>query len=678
MKKRILKALLLALSLLTITFAFASCGQKPISTITVVYHDGSTQKVNIYSETLMDDLEGSRPFGYEYAGIYSEPNGQGIKYTGSWGLLSEGIIPADGSVVYANYRKLFKEGTYFCLLLVYSRPIENGQMVSIFKEENVYIHFGENLADVLPKDPQPDEEGCEFMGWYIDNRANFITDSNANPLKQYEEQYKVFNPYEFPFEDFSYITGAREGDFLLVLYGYYDKKSYEFDISYPDREETVQYVGARKYSDFAPPEIDGKKFLGFSDTPNGETIFDNDAYITQNIPLYAIYADKVNITFKDADGNQIKTEEYFYYNDSTSVSLPEAEAKEGHDFIGWKFEDAYVSNALFTELVLSPEIDGQTIVPVYEPKTYKITYFVQGTQMELRQQSYTYGVPLTLESQNAEALGIQHYFFDGWFANAECTGESVTEIEAGRCGDITLYAKLRPEHFSLYFNPNGGTVAGSVMGVDYGSRPFTVIPKRNNYIFLGWYYNDNQIFDAEGMSVDNFEIGKMGLVSSDFESGYLTLDARWEKIGYKVSFVADGSTVNEQKVHSGACAELPESPTKTGYNFVGWYIGVSEVNPAEYEIKKDTVFTAKFEKKTYEIRLYHNDGTENFTPVRYSYGDTTVSFTAPVLDGYEFTGWCISPEPDSLLGITTTGAMWQTFEWYNDDGISLYARWYIK
>ena len=86
-------------------------------------------------------------------------------------------------------------------------------------------------------------------------------------------------------------------------------------------------------------------------------------------------------------------------------------------------------------------------------------------------------------------------------------------------------------------------------------------PKRTGYEFIGWYvdeelskaYDDTKILEAD-----------------------TTLYAKWVEVTHTqnivVTFTVDGQKVAEETAEEGTVA-LPEEPSKTGYEFAGWYDG---------------------------------------------------------------------------------------------------------
>ena len=118
-----------------------------------------------------------------------------------------------------------------------------------------------------------------------------------------------------------------------------------------------------------------------------------------------------------------------------------------------------------------------------------------------------------------------------------------------------------PYQYTVSFNPNGGAVdPGSktvTWGQPYGELP---TPTRTGYDFAGWYTKATGGQEVTSETIVNL-------------TGNQTLYAHWTAKTYKVTFNPNGGTVDpgSKTVTWGQpYGELP-TPTRAGYNFVGWY-----------------------------------------------------------------------------------------------------------
>lgn len=90
------------------------------------------------------------------------------------------------------------------------------------------------------------------------------------------------------------------------------------------------------------------------------------------------------------------------------------------------------------------------LYPTWAPVEYTITYHNVENATNNNPFSYTVETP-TITLQAPTKAG---YTFDGWYSDAEFTGEKVTTIAQGTTGDIHLYAKWSETKYSVNINTN--------------------------------------------------------------------------------------------------------------------------------------------------------------------------------------------------------------------------------
>ena len=80
------------------------------------------------------------------------------------------------------------------------------------------------------------------------------------------------------------------------------------------------------------------------------------------------------------------------------------------------------------------------------------------------------------------------YTCDGWAKGPTSSVEFTSNITAYEKAPMVLYAHWKPNTYTLYFNPNGGTVSQTSKSVTYGGTFGTLpTPTRDGYTFDGWY-----------------------------------------------------------------------------------------------------------------------------------------------------------------------------------------------
>ena len=105
----------------------------------------------------------------------------------------------------------------------------------------------------------------------------------------------------------------------------------------------------------------------------------------------------------------------------------------------------------------------------------------------------------------------------------------------------------------------------------------------------------------------------------------------------KMGTVTGGGT----QLASGTEITVKAEP-KTGYNFVAWFDGETQVSTnAEYKftVTKTVTLTAKFEIQKFKIIFYQEDGTTKIEEKTYDYNAAITAPTAPNKVGWTFKAW---------------------------------------
>ncbi|MBC1665527.1 LPXTG cell wall anchor domain-containing protein [Listeria welshimeri] len=112
-----------------------------------------------------------------------------------------------------------------------------------------------------------------------------------------------------------------------------------------------------------------------------------------------------------------------------------------------------------------------------------------------------------------------------------------------------------------------------------------------------------------------------------------------EALSYKVVFNIEGKETNEM-VEVDSFLEEPATPTKEGYTFTGWYD--AKIGGNKWDFASDTMpanditLYAQFSINNYTA-TFNIDGKETTESVAYQ--NLVTEPTAPVKEGYTFTGW---------------------------------------
>ena len=152
-------------------------------------------------------------------------------------------------------------------------------------------------------------------------------------------------------------------------------------------------------------------------------------------------------------------------------------------------------------------------------------------------------------------------------------------------------------------------------------------PTRTGYTFVGWF--------ADGADT-----------AYDFDAavtGNLTLTARWTANSYTVTFNANGGTVateSKDVTFDAAYGELP-TPTRTGYDFTGWFdADGNEVTASTvFSTADDVTLTAQWTAKTFNVTFDAGEGVSDPAAQTVTYGTAYGQLPTVSRDGYTFAGW---------------------------------------
>lgn len=131
-------------------------------------------------------------------------------------------------------------------------------------------------------------------------------------------------------------------------------------------------------------------------------------------------------------------------------------------------------------------------------------------------------------------------------------------------GSVVLWPKAK---YTVTLDPDGGTVSATSLEVAEGESVTLPTPAKTGFTFDGWYNGETKV------------------TSPYTPAGNVTLKAKWTEGGdtptpptpstYTVTFDANGGTVSpaSRSVTRGSAIGALPTPTRSGYDFQGWYSG---------------------------------------------------------------------------------------------------------
>ena len=367
---------------------------------------------------------------------------------------------------------------------------------------------------------KPEREGYTFRGWYL----------NGAPVAE---------------------DGSVTGDITLVALW----SEIRYTVRFLDGDQLVAALTVTEKGTVTAPALGAREGYTFEGWFNGETRFDFDAPVTDDVTLTAKWsAAEYTISFETGGGTAVSDQTVVH---GGKISVPQIPEREGYVFTGWYFNGTAWD---FEEMTVS---GGMTLVAGWKAKEYTVTFDPNGGSA-VAEQSVVYNGTATMPEQPVR----EGYVFEGWFS-----GETQFDFAAAITGDVTLTAKWSPRGYSISYVLGGGTnAAGNPSGYTVESDAITLgAPTREGYTFAGWY-------DAE-------ENGNLVTQIAAGSKGNITLYAAWQANSFEVDFVANGGTLDgadTQKVTAGGTVAYAE-PVRENYLFVGWF--TDEALTVRYDFK---------------------------------------------------------------------------------------------
>lgn len=473
---------------------------------------------------------------------------------------------------------------------------------------------------------------------------------------------------------------------------------------------SVNVVSGKTIGSISKPTRTYYKFTGYYDSTSGGTQYVNSSgtgttAITKNITLYAQWTGQdVTINFY-VNKTKIKTTTSNYKSTYGAGGWPTSSAvnnrvPSGFEWDG-KFWDNYSTkngvqcgsgtwwgdyetiNKTTTTINLYAGLNANTIT---------ITANANGGSI--------YSGWSTKEINIGDSLGSlpsatrTGYTFNDWWTSS--SGGSRVYAYTTFSSNSTIYAHWTANTYTVTLDRQGGANGSTSVTATYGSSmPYASKPDKMYYVFGGYYTSTNG-------SGTQYYTSSMGSYRNWDKTSNTTLYAKWTAETVSISYDSQGgSSVSSTtvKYNSNLTSSNLPTPTRAGFNFVGWYKSTSSseklststvANSSNLAINgsagayKATVY-AKWAEKTPKITLsattangYSNtwDEIADWTPSTssktasktYTYNTQFGTMPKPSRTGYTFKGWFAS-ESSSATQYTNTDRVLFDYD------TTLYAQW---
>ncbi len=494
------------------------------------------------------------------------------------------------------------------------------------------------IGKVLGTLPTPQKEGYVFEGWYTAETNGQKVTENTVGDQTITTVYARWTPLTVTV--YLQAGGASlEKDRITVTYG-------------------------KNYEELPEPKKDKFEFDGwYTDYNEGSRITNGSRVdITSSITLYARWkGEKVSVDFNPA-GAESKPKTIQAEFGREYGELPELK-REGYVFSGWYHGE--VATGKITADTVCNQTEDHTLVAAWIPVEQTVSFDANGGKnVSTKKTIY----PGTCYGDLPVAKWAGHTFL-GWFTSAKddadrITSESIVEAPIPK----TLYAHWKVNAYEVHLVCNEVGISENTFIIQYGDTYEKLpTPVLDNYTFAGWFTQP-----VGGTRIDKKEKAKL---NSD-----LTLYAQWAGNEFSVNLDPNGGELAQKnkKVYYGSTyGELP-IPTRSGYEFTGWFTSqsggnkISEVQTVA--LKDNQTLYAGWEAQKVKLILDANGGTITADEAVYDVYEVMTqekgavgSLPVPVREGYTFKGWYTATEGGTAVTdgtpITAGGALKVYAQW---------------
>ncbi len=635
----------------TYTVSFASNGGSSVSDLTNQKYEAKVIKPNDPTKQ-----------GYSFAGWYKE-----AALTTAWDFTNDTI--QTNTSLYANWSpntttpytvNYYLQDTNGSTYTLQESVAKTGTTATTgTSEAKTYSGFTENTtkSERLTEAAILSDGSLVLKRYYDRNTYRLTFDANGGSGTQVTQDLKYQTSTALTANSYTRIgysfagwntqangTGTNYGDKAnysigagtVTLYAQWTAKTYTvtFDkqggTTPVPTTKTVTYDST--YVSLATTSRDGYTLSGWYTASSGGTKIETTSTVAtaSNHLLYARWTAKTTTAYK--------TEHYKQNLNDAGYTLFETENLSGvTDTVAtavYKTYTGFTKDESNASTVASGTIagNGSLVLKLYYTRnTYTVSFASNGgsSVSDLINQKYEAKV---IKPNNPTKQG---YSFSGWYKEAALTTAwdfASDTVEA----DTTLYAKWTADSYSITYTLNGGTNASSNPATYTIETPTITLaePTKPNYTFDGWYASSA----FSGSPVTSILNGSTGVKA---------FYAKWTPTSYTITYDLDGGTnaaLNPGSYTIATPSITLDDPTKTHYDFWGWYetssfSGTPITTIAAGSSGAKTLY-AKW-LPTYYLVIFKPNGGSSFMDdqsIRYTY-QATLDANAFTLTGYSFTGW---------------------------------------
>ena len=307
----------------------------------------------------------------------------------------------------------------------------------------------------------------------------------------------------------------------------------------------------------------------------------------------------------------------------------------GYQFLGWYSDEAFETPFTFNQTIT----EDLTLHAQWQINTYQVRF--QGLDVPIPTQTVNYGSRIPTPQV---PLKDGHRFV-GWFLDP--TFQTPVNFSQIVDSNIVIYAKYELNTFTVSFR--NASLENQVVNYNERlNRPLN--PTRAGHRFTGWFS------DAGLQTPFNF---------SQPITQNLTLHAGFEINTYNVFF--SGADVPAVEVNFNQTIARPTTPSKEGYQFIGWFSDPSFDTPFNFSqpILESTTVYASFEANTYRVSFNTQTADMTLPPQTIPFNQRPVLSYNLTKQGFLFEGWYVDSAFEERFELS----------YRITQNITLHARW---
>lgn len=376
--------------------------------------------------------------------------------------------------------------------------------------------------------------------------------------------------------------------------------------------------------------------------------------ISQSGNVQVDYGSSLTLTFSPDLGYEVSR----IVVDNVELSADELELHKE----GYTFENITSAHSIYVEFGL---------------KDFKITYMLDHLGLENMSQTYKMGNTITLP----RAPFISNYqYFEGWYDSFD--GESYQDkhqFSTMPAQDITVYGRFLDRHYIINVSANAhGQINTTSFDITYPNSAIVTMIADTGYYIGNITVDSNDISQEDltgAVETNSFEflIDKYGSANTDNSPSetheiYIEFLPYLNKITFHLNY-EDGGSI-EETFYTDETITLPNTPTRIGHTFMGWFYDEACTNTfdLEYMPYQNIDLYAKWEISSYRITASaRGNGSispagENFV----TYQDQLL-FTFTPNTGYHVGSIIVDGNPLTGSALTNAIASGYTFEGVETD-----------